>query len=55
MKAGALEFLTKPLNNDALVSEIGKALERSRLALALWQKWLRSNFNRIPDCVPMRF
>jgi FixJ family two-component response regulator len=35
MNAGGLEFLAKPLNNDALVSEIGKALERSRLALAL--------------------
>jgi FixJ family two-component response regulator len=34
MKAGALEFLTKPLDNDALVSAIGKALERSRLTLA---------------------
>ncbi len=34
MKAGAVEFLTKPLNNDALVNAIGKALERSRLALA---------------------
>jgi len=34
MKAGALEFLTKPLNNDVLVSAIRDALERSRLALA---------------------
>ena len=34
MKAGAVEFLTKPLNNDVLVTAIGKALERSRLALA---------------------
>src|ERR1700678_2652052 len=34
MKAGALEFLTKPLNNDALVSAIRRALQRSRLALA---------------------
>ncbi len=34
MKAGALEFLTKPLNNDTLISAIRNALERSRLALA---------------------
>ncbi len=34
MKAGALEFLTKPLNADALVSAIRNALQRSRLALA---------------------
>jgi FixJ family two-component response regulator len=34
MKAGALEFLTKPLDNDTLVGAIRKALERSRLALA---------------------
>jgi FixJ family two-component response regulator len=34
MKSGALEFLTKPINNDALVSAIRNALERSRIALA---------------------
>lgn len=33
MKAGALEFLTKPLDHDVLVSAIQSALERSRLAL----------------------
>jgi FixJ family two-component response regulator len=34
MKAGALEFLTKPLDSDALISAMRKALERSRVALA---------------------
>jgi FixJ family two-component response regulator len=34
MKAGALEFLTKPLDSNTLVNAIRKALERSRLALA---------------------
>ncbi len=34
MKAGALEFLTKPLDYDALVSAIRNALQRSRLVLA---------------------
>jgi FixJ family two-component response regulator len=34
MKAGAFEFLTKPIDNDSLVSAIRKALERSRLAIA---------------------
>lgn len=34
MKAGALEFLTKPLDNDALVNAIRNALQKSRLALA---------------------
>jgi FixJ family two-component response regulator len=34
MKGGALEFLTKPLDSDVLVSAIQNALDRSRVALA---------------------
>ena len=35
MKAGAVEFLIKPLQHDVLVSAIRGALERSRAALRL--------------------
>jgi FixJ family two-component response regulator len=34
MKAGAIEFLTKPFRDDVLLGAIGEALERSRRALA---------------------
>jgi FixJ family two-component response regulator len=34
MKAGAVEFLTKPLDYEVLVTAIRNALQRSRLALA---------------------
>ena len=33
MKAGAVEFLTKPINDDVLLSAIGNAIERSRAAI----------------------
>ena len=33
MKAGAFDFLTKPFRGEALLSAVGQAIERSRIAL----------------------
>ena len=35
MKAGAVEFLTKPFNDDVLLAAMRAALERSRVAISL--------------------
>jgi len=35
MKAGAVEFLTKPFNDDALLSAISQAIDKSRAALTV--------------------
>ena len=42
MKAGAVEFLTKPFTNEMLVSAIQQALDRSRAALAEQEEMLRA-------------
>jgi len=46
MKAGAVEFLTKPLSADVIVAAIANALERSRFALehALQMHALRDRY-----------
>jgi FixJ family two-component response regulator len=45
IKAGAVEFLTKPLRDDVLVKAIHDALERSRAALRL-----DSELRALRDC-----
>ena len=49
MKAGAIEFLTKPLTDEALVAAVKQALEHSRTALADQQvmRELRENYSSL--------
>lgn len=49
MKAGAVEFLTKPFGDDVLLAAIGAALERSRAAVAAFAslKALRDRYNSL--------
>lgn len=51
MKAGALEFLTKPLDHSTLVGAIRKALERSRLMI-VQQAEMRELRNRYAALTP---
>src|SRR5688500_8245614 len=46
MKAGAVEFLTKPFGDDMLLAAIERSIERSRAALqkAIEMQVLRQNF-----------
>jgi FixJ family two-component response regulator len=51
MKAGAVEFLTKPFNDDVLLNAIRDAIERSREALRRNSK-MRSLRNRYESLTP---
>jgi FixJ family two-component response regulator len=49
MKAGAVEFLTKPFRSEVLMEAVGQALERSRRALEhdAYVKTLHSNYGSL--------
>ena len=51
MKAGAVEFLTKPFGDDVLLNAIGQAIERSRNELA-HEAELRAHQDRLASLTP---
>jgi FixJ family two-component response regulator len=51
MKGGAVEFLTKPFNQDVLLNAIGQAVERSRVAIGQ-QAELRGLQDRYKSLTP---
>ena len=51
MKGGAVEFLTKPFNDEVLLTAVRQALERSRLALA-YKKEMQELQDRYASLTP---